>query len=175
MSLKRDSVAKRLKLLVNEEKNRRKADRIFDNFPVGMLNTDGILIRARALSDAVFLKPGEVALTKAFEYFELDHQKPEHWHLLINYLSRSHFETKSPGRRPEWTSERYLQLMQDFYLAAKKLPNERSRSRFKQIRELMIDDPAFCGRYKHMKQDALAKQIDNMMAWANCHISKSAG
>jgi hypothetical protein len=111
MSSKRDSVSQRLKSLVNEERSRKKAERIFGGFPVGMLNVDPILNRARALSEAVYLRPEEAALTKAFGYFELDPNKPEHWHLLINYLSRSHFETKPPGRRLEWTADRYLQLM----------------------------------------------------------------
>lgn len=156
MSLKRDSVAQRLRLLVEEEKRRKKAERIFDNFPVGMLKVDRILVRARALSDAVYLRSEDVALAKAFQFFDLDHQKPEHWHLLIDYLSRSHFESKPPGRRQEWTSDKYLQLMRDFHLAAKKFRNVKRRSRFREIRELMIDDPAFGDRYKRMKQDALA-------------------
>ncbi|MBR1282940.1 hypothetical protein JQ597_12900 [Bradyrhizobium sp. AUGA SZCCT0177] len=173
MSSKRDSVAQRLKSLLDEEKSRKIAEGveiaggILGNHSVGMLNADPILNRARALSDAVFLRPEETALAKAFRYFELDPERPEHWHLLISYLSRSHFETKPAGRRREWTAERYLQLLRDLYLATKNVSDLEGRSRFKQIRQLMIDDPAFGERYSDMKQDALAKQIDNLFMYLN--------
>lgn len=160
MSKKRDSVAVRLRKLIEEEKQRKKASFLAELFCPPVL--DPILQRARNLAAAVQLKPNEVELKKAFKQFDLDPEVPDHWHKLITYLARSHFEIKPAGAPKQWTFERRRQLLRDLRTAAKKS----GRSDLKELCAIMRTDPVFQSRYK-LTDSALRKQIRMTLDWAS--------
>jgi len=165
VSKKKDSVAKRLRdLMVEEASRRQEQDALkpcLDDF-----FSDPIVARARQLSDAVRLRPEEKALARAFAAFNLDPGVPHYWHLLINYLARSHFETRSAGAPTTWTPERRIQLLRDFRLAAKKC----SRKSVLAIAEQMLKEKSFEGRYERMKPDSLRRQIHQAVNWLNVQL-----
>src|SRR4029450_489296 len=95
---RKDSVTARLKRLIEEERIRKRVESSAKCFWGPLLDPasdlDPILQLALDLSAVVQLKSNEVALKKAFKSFDLAPDVPGHWHLLINYLARSLFETK---------------------------------------------------------------------------------
>jgi hypothetical protein len=167
MSKKRDSVAQRLKALQEEEKFRKRAMAPLDTefLNVGMLGDRGY--RAQM---ATRIRRTETSLRKAFETFELDPDIPEHWHLLIDYLARSHYETKQGGAPLEWTRLRKLRLIADYKFAKELMPGASKQA----IRGRMIDDCAFRARYAGMTNDGLRKQIDTANKWFQRWLSSSS-
>jgi hypothetical protein len=169
VSKKKDNIAKRLRELIAEEASRRQGYDILESLGSKWL-TDPILNRARQLSDAVKLRPDEPALAKAFAAFELDPNTPSHWHRLINYLARSHFETKPPGAPVTWTPKRRVQLLKDFRSTSQKFPE----SDVLAIARQMLKDKSFDGRYDRLAPDSLRRQIYHTIEWANTQLSKMA-
>ena len=172
MPKKDDKVSGRLKTLADEERNRRRLSGDAAHFPRNqtmMTRVDKASTEAVTRTPADFLRLGseETALKAAFNFFDLDPERPENWRILIGYLSRSIFESKPAGRPSKWPM-RYMQLLIDFNRAAKMIPpSVKSRSRFKQIRQTMIDDPSFDGRYRDMTEGQIEKQIANALARLN--------
>ena len=97
MAQKSDRIAERLQKLVEEERLRKAASDVLISFPAW--EADPILGRATQLRDSVTLKAEETALGKAFKVFDLDPNVPDHWHRLINYFARAHFEPRPAGAK----------------------------------------------------------------------------
>lgn len=51
-------------------------------------------------------------LKSAFDRFELDHNNPHHWRMLLDALARAHFQKGKEGRPPKWTEARLGKLRQ---------------------------------------------------------------
>ena len=166
MSKKRDSAAQRLKRLIAEEKQRRRALVVLDN-PLfkgaGMLGADPLWNRARELNTALRITDSETALKKAFEAFGLDPDIPENWHRLVCYLADSHFGLKRAGSPIQWTRDKQVQLLADIRETAKRYP----KAKLPEIRRNMIKDQQLGGRYKNMSADSLRKRISETIEWAN--------
>jgi hypothetical protein len=161
MSRKSDNVVIRLRKLIEEEKLRKSSDFLAEFFPAPVL--DPVLQRARDLAAAVQLRPNEVALKTAFKSFDLDPSVAAHWHLLVNYLARSHFETKRAGAKRTWTAEKYLQLLQDARVAAKKTGVKDVQAWVRYMRK----DPSFEDRYKRLKPESLRRKIYQLFSLVN--------
>jgi hypothetical protein len=158
---KSDRVAERLRKLIAEEASRKTASAVLMSAPKWW--ADPILERAEQLRDAVTLRTNEAALHLAFRAFDLDPHVPDHWHRLINYLARSHYEQKSPGAPKEWTAERQIQLLKDFRRAAKQLGTNNLLA----IASLLREDASFDRSYARRTAKSLLRQIYSTIAWAN--------
>ena len=137
MTKKSDRIAERLRKLIADETARKTALAVLASAP--KLWADPTVERAHQLRDAVTLRPHETALRSAFHAFDLDPNVPDHWHRLINYLARSHFEQKPRGATKEWTPERQIQLLKDFRRAAKQLGTKDLLA----IASLLTEDTSF--------------------------------
>lgn len=105
MSSKRDSVSQRLKSLVDEEKRRKKAERIFSDFPVGMSRKAKAImqfdnIEHRWMAGIIYKNGARETVT--FEELEELHDIVEHgldWNTIERILVTPFEPSTLPARR----------------------------------------------------------------------------
>jgi hypothetical protein len=159
---KSDRIAARLAKIVDEEKSRKTALDLLQKI-LGWAE-DPILERAKQLRDAVTLRADETALRKAFQAFDMNPNIPDHWHRLINYFARAHFEPNRPGARTKWTPTRRVQLLRDVRSVAKRL----STNDFSTIASEIIANRSYDrSLYDGMNVESLVRQIYHAIDWIN--------
>ena len=125
---------------------------------------DPILGRATQLRESVTLRAEQTALGKAFKAFDLDPNVPDHWHRLINYFARAHFEPRPAGAKAKWTAKRRIQLLIDVRSAAKQMTSFDLNC----VASRIIRDPTFDrDTYAAMSVDSLVRQIYFAIKWVN--------
>jgi hypothetical protein len=99
---------------------------------------------ALTLTDSPFDEP----IRKAFQACDLDPLDPFNWRRLLFYFAHAHFGKRERGRKSQWNTQKWCQLLSDFNRIRERNPD---RSEEKICGDL-LKDQALGARYRKMNQ-----------------------